>query len=55
MDGEQAKVRIVADQRRGASLGVDRTPILFINDHQLPVTAFNPPGLHVAIDAALKP
>jgi protein-disulfide isomerase len=54
MDGEEVRIRIVADQRRAAALGVDRTPVVFINDHQLPVTAFNPPGLHEAIDTASK-
>ena len=51
-EGEQVNARIKADKERATSLGVDRTPVLFINDHQLPVTAFNPPGLHEAIDTA---
>ncbi len=54
MDGEQVNARIMADQRRGKSLGVDRTPVLFINNRQVPVTSLNPPGLHAAIDAALE-
>jgi protein-disulfide isomerase len=54
-EGEQVTARIKADKERATSLGVDRTPVLFINDHQLPVTAFNPPGLHEAIDAAANP
>lgn len=53
-EGEQVTARIKADKERAASLGVDRTPVLFINDHQLPVTAFNPAGLREAIDAAAK-
>jgi protein-disulfide isomerase len=53
IDGEQVNGRIAADQSRGKSLGVDRTPILFINNLQVPVTSLNPPGLHAAIDAAL--
>ena len=53
-EGEQVTARIKADKERATSLGVDRTPVLFINDHQLPVTAFNPAGLHEAIDAAAK-
>ena len=55
LEGEQVTARIKADKERATSLGVDRTPVLFINDHQLPVTAFNPPGLHEAIDAAANP
>jgi protein-disulfide isomerase len=54
MESEKVKARIASDQQRGASLGVDRTPILFINNRQVPTTAINPPGLHAAIDAALN-
>jgi protein-disulfide isomerase len=54
-EGEQVTARIKADKERATSLGVDRTPVLFINDHQLPVTAFNPKGLREAIDAAANP
>jgi protein-disulfide isomerase len=52
MNSEQVNGRIVADQKRGASLGVARTPVLFINDREVPVTSLNPPGLHAAIDTA---
>ena len=31
MDGEEVARRIAADQDRGASLGIDRTPVVFIN------------------------
>lgn len=55
MDGEELRTRISADQRRGKSLGVDRTPVIFINDRQVPVTSLTPPGLHAAIDTALNP
>lgn len=54
MDSEQVKTRIVSDQQRATSLGVDRTPVLFINNRQVPVTSLNPPGLHTAIDRALN-
>jgi NhaA family Na+:H+ antiporter len=54
MDGQQVNRRIAADQLRGKSLGVDRTPVVFINDRQVPVTSLTPPGLHAAIDEALK-
>jgi protein-disulfide isomerase len=50
--GGQVIARINADKERATSLGVDRTPVLFVNDRQLPITAFNPAGLHEAIDAA---
>jgi protein-disulfide isomerase len=54
MDSEQVSARIAADQSRGKALGVDRTPVLFINNLQVPVTSLNPPGLHAVIDEALK-
>jgi protein-disulfide isomerase len=54
MNGEEVKERIAADQLRGKSLGVDRTPVIFIDDRQVPVSALNPPGLHAAIDKALE-
>jgi protein-disulfide isomerase len=54
MDGEQVAARIAADQRRAKSLGVDRTPTLFINNRLVPLTSLNPPGLHAVIDAELN-
>ena len=54
VDGEQVNARIAADQERAASLRVDRTPVIFINNRELPVNSFTPPGLHAAIDAALN-
>ena len=54
MDSEQVNARIAADQLRGKSLGVDRTPVLFINNRPVPFASLNPPGLHSAIDEALK-
>lgn len=54
MNSEQVKTRIVSDQQRGGSLGVDRTPVLFINNRRVAETSLNPPGLHAAIDAALN-
>jgi protein-disulfide isomerase len=50
VDGEQVTARIRADKERTTSLKVDRTPVLFINDHQLPVTAFNPQRFGVGSD-----
>lgn len=54
MDSDKVKSHIAADQQRGTSLGVDRTPVLFIDNRRLPPTAVNPPGLHAAIDATLN-
>ena len=54
MDAEQVRDRIKADQERGASIGVDRTPILFIDGVEIPFSSFNVEALHAAIDAALS-
>jgi protein-disulfide isomerase len=54
IDSEQVNARIIADRQRGASLGVDRTPVLFINNRQVPVTSLTPPGLHDMIDTELN-
>jgi protein-disulfide isomerase len=54
MDGERVNSRIMADRQRAVSLRIDRTPVLFINNRQVPVTSLTPPGLHAAIDAALN-
>ncbi len=53
MDGEKVSRRIAADQERGDSLGVDRTPILYVNGVKIPVTEINENGLRAAIDKAL--
>ena len=37
MDTEEVKARIKSDQERAASIGVDRTPFLFIDGVQIPV------------------
>ena len=53
MDSEQVKARIKLDQARAAALGVDRTPVLFLNGRQL-VTAWRTEAeLRQAIDAEL--
>ena len=54
IDSAEVKRRIAADQQRAASLQVDRTPTLFVNDRLVPATALSPAGLREAIDAALK-
>jgi len=53
MDGEQVIARIKSDQARGASIGVDRTPVLFIDGVLIPFSSFNVEALHTLIDAAL--
>ena len=54
MDTEQVRSRIKSDQERGASIGVDRTPVLFIDGVEIPFSSFNVEALHAAIDAALS-
>ncbi len=53
LDGDKVSRRIAADQERGDSLGVDRTPILYVNGEKIPVTAHNENGLRAVIDKAL--
>jgi protein-disulfide isomerase len=53
MDGDNVSRRIAADQERGDSLGVDRTPILYLNGEKVLVTEHNEKGLRAAIDKAL--
>ena len=54
MESEQVAARVSADQRRGAFLGVDRTPAIFINNRRVPETSLNPPALHELINAAMN-
>jgi protein-disulfide isomerase len=55
VESEQVKARIVADQQRAASLGVNRTPAIFINGERLPDSSLNQKALQDAIDAAINP
>jgi protein-disulfide isomerase len=53
MDGEEVARRIKADQARGASLGVDRTPVVFINGQKIAFGASPDADMRAAIDKAL--
>jgi protein-disulfide isomerase len=53
MDGSEVSRRIIADQARGASLAIDRTPVIFVNGEKVPATELNDKGLRAAIDQAL--
>lgn len=55
MESEKVKARVTADQQYGASLGVQNTPTIFINNRAVPPNALNPSALRAAIDAALNP
>ena len=54
IDSEEVKARIKSDQERAASIGVDRTPILFVDGVQIPFSSQNVDALHALIDAALS-
>jgi protein-disulfide isomerase len=55
MDGDEVARRIAADEDRGASLGIDRTPFVFINGKKVEFTPNPEDGLRAEIDAALGP
>jgi len=52
--GPTVKARVIADQERGKSLGVNATPSIFINNQGVPPKSLNPTALRAAIDEALK-
>jgi thioredoxin family protein len=54
MDAEQVNARIKSDQERGASIGVDRTPILLIDGVQIPFLSLDEKELRGIIVAALS-
>src|SRR4051794_35018215 len=53
MKSEQVKARITADQRRAKSLGVESTPILFVNNERVQAGPGVADRLSKAIDGAL--
>jgi protein-disulfide isomerase len=53
MAGEEVTRRIKADQARGASLGIDRTPVIFVNGQRISFSHSPDDDLRKAIDAAL--
>jgi hypothetical protein len=54
MDGEEVRARITLDQERAASIGVDRTPFLFLDGVQIPFALLDEKELRGVIDAALS-
>src|SRR6266576_4336885 len=54
MDGEKARARVDSDRERGHSVGVDRTPTVFLNNRSLGPNDRTPEGLRAMVDAALK-
>jgi protein-disulfide isomerase len=53
MDGEEVTRRLAADWDRGESLGIDRTPVIFVNGTKTLVTEHNEKSLREVIDKAL--
>ena len=54
LEGDKAKARVDADRERANSLGVDRTPTVFINDKLLPPAALEEQALRREIDTILN-
>ena len=55
MESDEVRGRMAADSERGTSLGIDRTPVLFVNGQRVPKSAKTLEGLHVIVDGALGP
>lgn len=53
-DGPEVRARVTADQTRGNSLGVNRTPTLYINNQPVPPSSLSEPALRNAIAAAAR-
>jgi protein-disulfide isomerase len=53
MDGDEVAKRLAADDDRGASLGIDRTPVVFINGKKLEFSPQPEDGLRAEIEATL--
>jgi protein-disulfide isomerase len=54
MESEKVRERVDSDHERGQSLGITRTPSLFLNNAEVPQDKRNPEGLHDVINEALK-
>lgn len=54
IESDQVKARIAADQQRAASLGVNQTPAIFINDERLPDSSLNQKALQESIERAVN-
>jgi protein-disulfide isomerase len=54
LDSEQVTGRIKADQERAGSIGVDRTPVLFVDGVKIPFSSFAEKELREIIDSALN-
>jgi protein-disulfide isomerase len=53
--GDEVAGRVAADRERSAALGLDRTPVVYINGRKVELQGDVEKGLHDDIDAALAP
>lgn len=53
MNSDNVDTRVVADHERARSLGVDSTPVIFVNGRKLPPAAQTARDVRAAIDSAL--
>jgi len=55
LDSEEVKERVTSDRAHGDSLGIDRTPTIYLNGRLMEYLSIRTvEGLHAAIDAALN-
>ncbi len=54
MDGAQAKSRVQADQQRADSISVPGTPVVLVNNQQVPPQSLSYEGLHAAVEKELR-
>jgi protein-disulfide isomerase len=54
-DGDEVAGRVAADRERSAALGLDRTPVVYINGRKVELQGDVEKGLHDDIEAALAP
>jgi len=54
MDGGEVAKRVAADRERAAALGLDRTPVVFINGRRAELQSDVEKGLHDDVEAALQ-
>jgi protein-disulfide isomerase len=54
MESDKVKTRVDLDQHKGAELGLQNTPTIFINNRVVAPNAMAPADLRAAVDAAIK-
>jgi protein-disulfide isomerase len=54
MNSDNVKERVASDQKHGASLGVQTTPTIFLNNRAVEPASLAPDKLREAVDAAVK-